>query len=674
MTTRAPSSPTQTRALSVRSESYDEEAGTVEVVYATETPVGRWGYVEQLVVDEDAIDTTRLDSGSVNLLRQHDSWSDLPIGSVVAHRIEGGMAIATIRLSVDTEHKGLVENIKAGVIRTVSVGYAIQESEEVTGADGVVTQRVTRWQPVEISLVSVPADPNAQVRSANTGDLVRRTVTAAAPKPKNEASMKKNMKRDAASAAAEVVDEVAEGAGVEVTPELEAAVEEAIQGAVDTVTDEAAAETDETTADETPAEDAGETVDEQPAEASRAAQILDMCTRHGLSLAFATRHVKAGTPVTAVRAAVLDAIAKRSAPAMTTARTTQRDDRATVQRQAENAIFGLIAGRSQTEADAGAMREARLVDIARRALGSEAQGRSDREVVSMVLRSGMHTSGDFSFTAATAGAIERRVREIAGSMEMALAPLVRNTLVSDFRPVATYSIGGFPELRETAEGAEYEAGTVTSESGSFAISKYGRILTLSFESIINDDLRLLDVAIRGAAAKGMKLKEKKVREAFGAKLADNKALFHASRGNLLTASLDVTGLSAARKALRLAKDLDGEAMNLQPRFLVVSPDMETEGQQLISPITATLTGSVNPFASTLELIVDPLLTGPEWILAADPAFGDAIELADLRGYEGVRVDELPMGAVDGVSYRARAFAGAHPTGWRGFVKSTGVGA
>lgn len=667
MTTRTPSSSTATRALSVRSESYDEEAGTVDVVYATETPVGRWGYVEALVVSEDAIDTTRLDSGSVNLLMQHDSWSGLPIGNVISHRIEGGMAIATIKLSVAEEHKGIVENVRAGVIRTVSVGYAIQESEEVTGADGVVTQRVTRWQPVEISLVSVPADPNAQVRSANTGDLVRRTVTAAAP-IKKEAHMK-TKNRDAASAAAEVVDEVAEGAGVEVTPELEAAVEEAIQGAVDTATEDAAAEADETAAEETPAEDDGETVEEQ----SRAAQILDMCTRHGLSLAFATRHVKAGTPVTAVRAAVLDAIAKRSAPAMTTARTTQRDDRATVQRQAENAIFGLIAGRSQTEADAGAMREARLVDIARRALGSEAQGRSDREVVSMVLRSGMHTSGDFSFTAATAGAIERRVREIAGSMEMALAPLVRNTLVSDFRPVATYSIGGFPELRETAEGAEYEAGTVTSESGSFAISKYGRILTLSFESIINDDLRLLDVAIRGAAAKGMKLKEKKVREAFGAKLADNKALFHASRGNLLTASLDVTGLSAARKALRLAKDLDGEAMNLQPRFLVVSPDMETEGQQLISPITATLTGSVNPFASTLELIVDPLLTGPEWILAADPAFGDAIELADLRGYEGVRVDELPMGAVDGVSYRARAFAGAHPTGWRGFVKSTGTG-
>jgi len=673
MTIRQPSSPTTTRALQVRSSSYDEEAGTVEVVYATATRAERDGYLEELVISEEAIDATRLDAGAVPLLVDHMPWG-IAFGTVISHRIDGDQAVATIRLSVAEEHRGIVENIRAGVIRTVSVGYRILAWEEVQSEDdGMPVMLVTRWLPAEISLVTVPADPNAQIRSAASEKLVRRTTTAAPVKKelgmlKNQ---KKTTKRDASTAAAEVVDDVAAEAGVEVTEELETAVEAAIEQAVADVAEEAAADetTEETTdaaTDEEPVEDAEAT--------TRAAQILDMCTRHGMSVSFASRHLKAGTPVTAVRAAVLDAIAQRSAPAMTTARTTQRDDRANFQRQAEAAVYGLIAGRAQTEAEAGAMREARLVDIARRALGSEAQGRSDREVVSMVLRSGMHTSGDFSFTAATAGAIERRVREISGSMEMALAPLVRNTLVSDFRPVATYSIGGFPELRETAEGAEYEAGTVTSESGQFSIAKFGRILTLSFESIVNDDLRILDTAIRGAAAKGMKLKEKKVREAFSAKLADNKSLFHATRGNLLSAELDVTGLSAARKALRLAKDLDGEAMNLQPRFLVVSPDMETEAQQLISPITAAVTGAVNPFSSTLELIVDPLLTGPEWILAADPAFGDAIELADLRGYEGVRVDELPMGAVDGVSYRARAFAGAHPTGWRGLIKSTGVGA
>ncbi|MBO4169542.1 HK97 family phage prohead protease [Cereibacter azotoformans] len=669
MTIRTPSSTPQTRALQVRSASYDEEAGTVEVVYATATPAMRDGYSEVLVISEDAIDTTRLDAGAVALLMDHMPWGRA-LGTVIGHRIEGDQAIATVKLSVADEHKGLVDDIRAGVIRTVSVGYQILAWEEValdeSRPTAVPVMRVTRWMPAEISLVTIPADPHAQIRSTSA-DLVRRTTTAA---PRKEASMKKKIQtRDAASAAAEVVEEVATEAGVEVTPELEAAVEEAIQTAVETVAEEAATE-DDAQADDT----TDDTDQAAPADGERAAQIVELCTRHGLSAKFAARHIRAGTDIHRVRSAMLDAIAARSAPPMTTARTQiTRDAREGAQRHAEGAVYSLLAGRSATADEAGDLRGARLVDIARRAVGADAQGRSDREVISMVTRSGMHTSGDFSFTAATGAAIERRVRELYENASMALEPLVRTTLVSDFRPVATYSIGGFPELKETAEGAEYEAGTVTSESGTFSIAKFGRILTLSFESIVNDDLRLLDTAIRGAASKGAKLRQKKVREAFSARLADGKVLFHVTRKNLISAPLDVEGLSAARKVLRETPDLDGDAMNLSPKFLVVSPDLETVGQQLISPITAAVTGSVNPFASTLTLIVDPVLSGSEWMLAADPNEGDCIELADLRGYEGVRVDELPLGAVDGVSYRARAFAGAHPTGWRGLVKSTGNG-
>lgn len=486
--------------------------------------------------------------------------------------------------------------------------------------------------------------------------------------------MPKNIKakRDAVAAA---ITEVVEQTGAEQTPDLEAAVEEAITAAIDEVSAEITggddADAGETAADD---EESGDTDEDEEDEGTRAAQILDLCTRHGLGVGFASRHVKAKTPVRAVRDAILDAIARRSAPAMTTARIT-RDQRDTAQRHAENALFGLLSGRAQTEADAGAFRGARLIDIARRSLGAEASGMSDREAVSRVIRSaGAHTSSDFDFTSAAGGAIERRVRELHAGFNMSLAPLVRETSVANFLPVQTYSIGGFPELKETAEGAEYEAGTVSTESGSFRIAKFGRILTLSFEAIINDDLRLLDTVIRGVASKGAKLRQSKVRDAFSATLADGVALFHASRGNLITDALSVEGLSKARAKLRAVADIDGEPMNLTPRFLIVSGDLETDAQRLVSPITAAVTGEVNPFASQLQLIVDPVMTGESWMLAASPDEADAIELADLRGYEGVRVEEIPSNLTDGISYRARAFAGAHPTGWRGFVKSTGTGA
>lgn len=714
------------------STSFDEEAGTIEVIYATETPVDRCGYFEVLRVDDASIDATRLDSGSVNFLIQHDALGPLPIGTIVAHRIEGGRAYATIRLSVDPKHSGIVEDLKAGVLRSVSVGYAIQEASEVVGDDGIVTQTVTRWQPAEISLVSVPADPHARVRSTPAAKLARRTTLQ--PADKKGKSMKNKRKQTAPkvvrsrkfrNAVDAAVDAVAAEVEEELTEEQLAAIETAVVEAAEVVAEDAAeiaveeiegeisgegargrgkgraragradgdedlvpaAEVDaivteavaEAVADVVSNEEARADGDEEEltleeqaaADAEDEEETRKKSARSATLARIARRH---GLDARALQSAVRTALVQRSPGRIGSGARIIRDERETVQRQAETAVFAQLSGTPGADKDAGALRGLRMIDIARRSLGSTARGRSDREVISMALRSGAHSSSDFSFTSAAGGAIERRVREIFASLEMPLQPLIRETLVSDFRPVDTYSIGGFPELKETVEGAEYEAGSVVTDAGSFKVSKFGRVLRLTFEALINDDLRLLDTAIRGAAAKGVSLRNKKVREAFGAKLADNKPLFHVSRGNLINDLLTVEGVSKARTALRKVKDLDGEPMNLTPKFLVVGPDLETEAQQLISPIMAAVTGAVNPFSSSLELIVDPFLEGDEWMVAADPAYGDAIELADLRGYEGVRVEEIPDHLVDGLSYRARTFAGAHPTGWRGFVKSTGTGA
>lgn len=191
--------------------------------------------------------------------------------------------------------------------------------------------------------------------------------------------------------------------------------------------------------------------------------------------------------------------------------------------------------------------------------------------------------------------------------------------------------------------------------------------------MIRDDMRLLDTAIRGAASAGVKLKQKLIREAFNGKMADGKPLFHASHGNLIADRLTLAGLSKARAALRKLKGIDGEPRNLPGKFLIVSPDDETAAQQLTSPITAAVTGEVNVFAASLTVIVDPMLEAGEWILAPAPALGDSIEYADLEGYEGVNVAEFFNPAVDGMSWRARAFGGAHPTGLA-FIKSTGTAA
>lgn len=265
--------------------------------------------------------------------------------------------------------------------------------------------------------------------------------------------------------------------------------------------------------------------------------------------------------------------------------------------------------------------------------------------------------------------------ENPGAKGEAARVLTRRTTVSDFRPQDVISAGSFPDLKPWAEGAEVEYGTLVSEGQTFRIGKFGRAIGLSFEAMINDDLRILDTAIRGAASKAFKLETSLVYGALlgNGKLSDGKSVFNATRGNLIGAALTVEGLSAARTALRIVKDADGEAMNLAPAILLVGPEMETAALQLVAPITAITATGVNPFAgSNLKIVVDPAIVGDDWYLLASPDHGDAVELAYLDGYEGVQVEEVQHPLIDGVSFVAKAYVGAALTGWRGLIKSNGA--
>lgn len=642
----------QTRSNQITPASFDEKAGTIKVVYSTGARVDRGVYLEDLVVSEEAIDATRLDAGAVHLIRDHMPYGD-PVGRVISHGVEDGEAFAVIQLSSGSANASTVNDIKTGVVRFVSVGYVPLQTEVDESGDMTVV-KVTRWMPLEISLTPIPADIGAQTRSLPTTTNVAQKGKPMKTKAKTRATPEE---LESQIEDLEVEQEEAEAEGDT------AAVEE-----IDAEIDAVEAELEEAEA-ETEGDD--ESDDEVATERARSANIFAMATRNNMPAAVAIRAIERGTSEKAFRAMIKQRKISNSPAPLAGARTRiQVDETQKRAVAAENAIFGLLSGkRSQ---DAGEFAGMGMAEIARASLGRSAARMGGREVISAVLkRSGMHTSSDFSFSSAIGGAIQREVREIYENLEMPLMPLVRTTLVNDFRPVDTYTIGGFPELKETPEGAEYEAGSVVTEAGSHSIKKYGRILRLSFEAMVNDDLRLLDTAIRGVASRGVKLRNKLITAAFDAKMADGRTLFHASHGNLINLPLDLEGLSVARAILRKTKGVDGEPMGLSGKFLVTGPDDETTAQQLLSPVYAAVSGSVNVFVGTLQHIVDPTMEAGTWILAADPAYGDAIELADLRGYEGVQVEEVMDPVNDGFSWRARTFAGAHPTGWRGFVKSTG---
>ncbi|MEO3480285.1 phage major capsid protein [Phaeobacter sp. CAU 1743] len=139
----------------------DEGKRTVELAFSSTTPVRRWFGDEVLSHDADAVVLDRLlDGGAV--LVGHD-WND-QVGVVESARIDGdGVGRAVVRFGNSARASEIFQDIVDGIRRHVSVGYRVVkiEEEDREGQPNLIT--VTRWEPFEISIVPVPADPTVGV-------------------------------------------------------------------------------------------------------------------------------------------------------------------------------------------------------------------------------------------------------------------------------------------------------------------------------------------------------------------------------------------------------------------------------------------------------------------------------------------------------------------------------
>lgn len=170
--------PMQVRALASTNQ-VDQERRTVEVVFATETPVRRRRYEgweriidfdEILTVSRAAIDFTRLNAGAP-VLDSHSRYSTSSQRGVVEKAwIDGTEARALLRFpaaGLDVEADRLFALIADGIVRNVSAGYTLQKIKIVEPEKRGEVQKVIaqRWTPTEISFVTVPADHASGVRA-----------------------------------------------------------------------------------------------------------------------------------------------------------------------------------------------------------------------------------------------------------------------------------------------------------------------------------------------------------------------------------------------------------------------------------------------------------------------------------------------------------------------------
>ena len=134
-----------------------------ELSFSSEEPYNRGWCIEILDHGPGAVDLTRLNEIGVLLYNHH---RDEVLGKIERAWIEGDRGKAIVEFDSDEAADIIYGKVKSGTLKGVSVGYRVKLWEFVErgeiSSNGKYTgpcDVATSWEPFEISIVSVPADP-----------------------------------------------------------------------------------------------------------------------------------------------------------------------------------------------------------------------------------------------------------------------------------------------------------------------------------------------------------------------------------------------------------------------------------------------------------------------------------------------------------------------------------
>ena len=676
----APASlPMQTRREPIASSSVNPETRSVDVVFTTGAPVRRrrwtgWDtsvpFDEILEVSERAVDLSRLNAGAP-ALDSHSVWSSFSqVGVVERAWIEGKEGKATIRFpreGLDQAADRMFGLISDGIIRNVSVGYSIDRAKVVEAEKkGDVEKRIAlRWTPLEISFVTVPADPRAQVRAA---DQTSYPIEIIATRSNKEAFMPEST--TAAAGDDPAITETRNQPVAVATPAKSDAAEVRDQPKTPAKADMPDTEAVATRVRE--------------AERERISTIYDLAGRLNLERSFAEDLVKRGVSVDESRRLILDQVAAKSDETRTFPDVSVplggHDERVTHRDAVANALLHRYSPTLFPLEDAARQyRGMTLLELARESLGNagvNTRGLSRDEVATRAL----HSTSDFPeiLSAVT----NKTLRQAYDAYPRTFALFCRQVLATDFKAMHRVQLGEAPQLLEVGESGEFKRGTLGESKESYKVKTYGRVVAITRQVLINDDL---DAFTRIPAMYGNSIAQLESDVVWGIitsnpAMADGTALFHANHRNLAGtgAALDVTSVGAARAAMAKQTGLDKKTvLNIRPAFLIVPAALELKAEQLVAQnlIPAATANVVPQSIRTLSPISEPRLDAASetgWYLAASPNQIDTIEYAYLEGQQGAYIETRNGFDVDGVEIKCRLDFGAKAIDWRGLYKNPGA--
>jgi lambda family phage portal protein len=260
--------------------------------------------------------------------------------------------------------------------------------------------------------------------------------------------------------------------------------------------------------------------------------------------------------------------------------------------------------------------------------------------------------------------------------------------LTDYRPHNRYSLSSFSDLKGVNEKGEYEDGTLgDGEKQVIQGKRMGRILQITPEVIVNDDLGLV---LRAAGALGQaagRTIEKDVHAlfalngGFGPTMSDGKALFHVDHGNLAATggAPSIETIDAMRQQMASQKDPgNNDYLDLTPQLFLGPLSLGSKARELnaqeYNDEAQKNQRKPNVVRGLFSDVIDSVrMAATVWYMLADPAVEPTFEVAFLDGVQTPTLDQETNFRSDGVAWKVAHRYGVAGVGFRGAVRNAGTG-
>ena len=574
-----------------------------------------WGVPEIMLATKEAADLNRAEAGVAPVLFNHDR--DKIVGRMENIDFQDGKGYADIVFDDDDDAQKIKHKVESGSLRGVSVGYMREQVTEVSSGEIYMgrfegpCEVVDKWELLEFSLVSIPADPTVGVGREFIEE------------EKGEKDMDEKEKKNPPAPQITEAD-------------LKAAADKA-----------------------------------RKAENERVRGIRELCARHHIDSEHEAELIDNGTDMEGVRSAILDILAAKE-PSLNAKVKQDAGDK--LVRAISDGLCARYGLDRTDDREAMAYSRMSLKDIAKDCLTMESPEMA-RSIHLAAPEEVLHRSmSSASFMGIMDEFTHKSMAKAYNERPTTFERLVSRGSNSDFKKAYKYTIGldDLPTLMSTESG-EFTYGTVADQKVSTQIHTYGKGIKLTREIFINDQLGEVNAAIAMQGKGYRRLQEIMFYKLFqnAANFSDKLGnLVKTNKNVSVKAFSEMERLMLEQKSF----DGKG-FVGVEPRFVVVPTSISGEVAQLLTSTadpTATNSGVANVWNGRLTMIQSPYLTQKDekaYYFVADPTEIPGIEYTTLNGNDSPISRTVPDAEDLAISIQSYMDFGFNLLGVQGFVKN-----